>query len=156
MTIDSLVDDILDLYHRIRRASSPVQRAEITPEQYWLLRLLRRKGALSIGELAEAIGVTGSSITTACKRLEKAGLVTRERQSEDERMVRVLLTEKGREQVEAWRKQRRDVVFEWLTALDQEEQETLQYLLERLLRGAGELSSVGGNPKRGSYPEKES
>lgn len=143
MTIDSLVDDILDLYHRIRRASNPVHRSEITPEQYWLLRLLRRKGALSIGELAEAIGVTGSSITTACKRLEKAGLVTRERQSEDERMVRVLLTEKGHEQIEAWRQQRRDMVFEWLTALDQEEQETLQLLLERLLRGAGELSSVG-------------
>ena len=52
MTTDRLVDDVLALYHLIRRASHPVHRAEMTPEQYWLLRLLRRRGALSIGEVA--------------------------------------------------------------------------------------------------------
>src|SRR5437667_10454996 len=100
MAMDHLVDDILALYHLIRRTSHPIHKAEITPEQYWLLRLLRRQGALSISELAEALGVTGSSVTTACKRLEKAGLVMRERQNEDERMVRVMLTSQGDEHVE--------------------------------------------------------
>src|SRR5437660_12872697 len=109
MAMDHLVDDILALYHLIRRTSHPIHRAEMTPEQYWLLRLLRRRGALSIGELAEALGVTGSSVTTACKRLEKAGLVTRERQSDDERMVRVMLTEEGNARVESWEQQRREL-----------------------------------------------
>ncbi len=44
--MDHLVDDILALYHLIRRASHPVHRGEITPEQYWLLRLLRRKNSI--------------------------------------------------------------------------------------------------------------
>ena len=136
--MDHLVDDILALYHLIRRASHPVHRGEITPEQYWLLRLLRRKDALSVGELAEALGVTGSSVTTACKRLEKAGLVTRERQSDDERMVRVMLTIQGHKQVEAWHQRRREIVVQWLATLEQDEQEMLQQLLERLLEGAGE------------------
>jgi DNA-binding MarR family transcriptional regulator len=130
---DRLVDDLLSLYHLIRRASHPVHRAEMTPEQYWLLRLLRRRGTLSIGELAEALGVTGSSVTTACKRLEKAGLLTRERQSEDERMVCVTLTEQGHAQIEAWQQQRRALLLHLLTPLDQEEQATLQHLLERML-----------------------
>ena len=138
MAMDHLVDDILALYHLIRRASHPVHRGEITPEQYWLLRLLRRRGALSVGELAEALGVTGSSVTTACKRLEKAGLVTRERQSDDERMVCVMLTTEGHEQVEAWHQRRREMVVQWLAALEGDEQEMLQRLLERLLEGAGE------------------
>jgi DNA-binding MarR family transcriptional regulator len=138
MAMDHLVDDILALYHLIRRTSHPIHRGEITPEQYWLLRLLRRKGALSVGELAEALEVTGSSVTTACKRLEKAGLVTRERQSDDERMVHVMLTTQGHEQVEAWRRRRREIVVEWLAALESDEQEMLQHLLERLLKGAGE------------------
>ncbi len=138
MTTDHLVDDILAFYHLIRRTSHPVHRAEITPEQYWLLRLLRRKDALSVGELAEALGVTGSSVTTACKRLEKAGLVTRERQSDDERMVRVMLTAQGHQHVEAWHQRRREIVGQWLAALEQDEQEMLQHLLERLLEGAGE------------------
>jgi DNA-binding MarR family transcriptional regulator len=138
MAMDHLVDDILALYHLIRRTSHPVHRAEITPEQYWLLRLLRRKGALSISELAEALGVTGSSVTTACKRLEKAGLVTRERQNHDERMVRVTLTSQGHEHIEVWHRRRREIVEQWLTGLEPQEQVMLQQLLERLLEAAGE------------------
>jgi DNA-binding MarR family transcriptional regulator len=136
MTTDRLVDDVLTLYHLIRRASHPVHRGEMTPEQYWLLRLLRHKGAMSIGELAEALGVTGSSVTTGCKRMEKAGLVTRERQSDDERMVRVMLTEQGHEQVEAWQQQRRELLSHLLAPLNQDEQAALQKLLEQILEYA--------------------
>jgi DNA-binding MarR family transcriptional regulator len=136
MTNEQLVDDMLALYHLIRRASHPVHRAEMTPEQYWLLRLLRRRGALSISELAEKLGVTGSSITTACKRLEKAGLVMRERQSDDERMVRVTLTEQGIARVEAWQEQRRELLAHLLAPLAQDEQNALQRLLERILEAA--------------------
>lgn len=143
MTSNHLVDDMLALYHVIRRASHPVHRAEMTPEQYWLLRLLRRRGALSIGELAEILGVTGSSITTACKRLEKAGLVMRERQSDDERMVRVVLTEQGSARVEAWQEQRRDLLAHLLAPLAQHEQETLQRLLERILEAADVSQEAG-------------
>ncbi len=138
MAMDYLVDDILALYQLIRRASHPVHRKEITPEQYWLLRLLRRNGAMSVSELAGSLGVTGSSVTTACKRLEKAGLVKRERQSDDERMVRVMLTAQGREHVEAWHQRRREMVVQWLSALEQDEQKMLQHLLERVLESAGE------------------
>jgi DNA-binding MarR family transcriptional regulator len=140
MTTDRLVDDVLALYHVIRRASHPVHRAEMTPEQYWLLRLLRRRGALSIGELAEALGVTGSSVTTACKRLEKAELVTRERQVDDERMVRVALTDQGLARIESWERQRRELLLQLLAPLDSEEQQTLQQLLERILETAEQPS----------------
>jgi DNA-binding MarR family transcriptional regulator len=136
MATEQLVDSIQALYHLIRRASHPLRREEMTPEQYWLLRLLRRKGPLSISELADVLGVTGSSVTTACKRLEKAGLVTRKRQSDDERMVRVMLTTQGHEQFEAWQQRRRAFLQELLEPLDQEQQATLQGLLERVLQGA--------------------
>lgn len=133
MANEQLIDDVQMLYHLIRRASHPVKRAEMTPEQYWLLRLLRRRGTLSIGELAEILGVTGSSVTTACKRLEKVGFVTRERQSDDERKVMVMLTEQGNEQIEAWQQRRRAFLQTLLVPLDEEQQSTLQHLLERIL-----------------------
>ena len=141
MITERLIDDIQQLYHLIRRASHPIRRGEMTPEQYWLLRLLRRKGTLSISELADALGVTGSSITTACKRLEKVGLVRRERQTDDERMVRVMLTEQGNEQIEAWQQRRRAFLQGLLAPLDQEQQATLHNLLERMLHEAEQ----GGN-----------
>lgn len=148
MTTDRLIDDVLTLYHRIRRASHSMHRAdEITLEQYWLLRLLNRRGELSIGELAEALGVTGSSVTTACKRLEKAGLVTRERQSSDERMVHVVLTEQGHERLASWHQQRRELLTRLLAPLGQDEQEHLQQLLERVLETAATEEQSGCQKK---------
>src|SRR2546428_7110655 len=143
MAMDHLVDDILALYHLIRRTSHPIHRGEITPEQYWLLQFLRRKGALSISELADALGITGSSVTTACKRLEKAGLVTRERQADDERMVRVMLTKQGIERVETWQRQRRELLAHLLAPLEQQEQDALQRLLERILEAADVPQEAG-------------
>src|SRR5216683_4639013 len=136
MEMERLIDHMLDLYHLIRRASHPVGREEITQEQYWLMRRLNRADAQSIGELADALGITSSSATTACKRLEKAGLVIRERQMDDERMVRVSLTEEGRERIVAWQQQRRELLGRLLEPLDKHEQGELQHILEHMLQAA--------------------
>ncbi len=136
MVTERLIDDMQRLYHLIRRASHPIRRGEMTPEQYWLLRLLRRRGTLNISEMAEALGVSGSSITTASKRLEKVGLVTRQRQIDDERIVLVMLTEQGNEQIEAWQQRRRAFLQDLLAPLDQAQQVILQDLLEHILHEA--------------------
>ena len=56
--------------------------------------------AQSIGNLGKAIGVTGGNISNICKKLEKQGFVDRLRSEEDERVVNVTLTEKGRKSAE--------------------------------------------------------
>lgn len=136
MATERLVEDLLTLWRQLRNLSSPVRRAEMTPEQYWLLRLLHRSGSLSISELANELGIAISSATVSCKRLQKAGLLTRERQSDDERVVRVALTEQGLAQIDAWRQRKREVLIRWLSVLDAQEQKTLQSLIERVLEAA--------------------
>jgi len=138
MEMERLIDQMLDLYRLIRLASHPVRRDEITQEQYWLMRWLHWAGAQSIGELADALGITSSSATTACKRLEKAGLVIRERQLDDERMVLVSLTDAGRERIAAWKQQRRELLARLLAPLDRREQDELQHILEHILQAAGD------------------
>lgn len=135
MPADRLVEDLLALWRLLRINTHPVRRGEITPEQYWLLKLLNKKVELSIGELAEALGVTGSSVTTACKRLEKAGLLKRTRQADgqDERVVLVTLTAQGCNQLEAWQQERRNELSKMLAPLTPAEQEELQQLIERIL-----------------------
>jgi DNA-binding MarR family transcriptional regulator len=136
MATDQLVEDLLALWRLLRINTHPVRRGEITPEQYWLLKLLNKRVELSIGELAEVLGVTGSSVTTACKRLEKAGLLKRTRQADgqDERVVLVTLTEQGREQIEAWQQERRNELSKMLAPLSPDEQTELQRLIERILK----------------------
>ena len=135
MATDRLVEDLLALWRLLRVNTHPVRRGEITPEQYWLLKLLNKRGEMSIGELAEALGLTGSSVTTACKRLEKAGMLRRARQADgqDERIVLVSLTTQGREQLEAWQQERRAALVQMLAPLSVSEQNELQRLIERIL-----------------------
>lgn len=140
---DRLIESLLQFWQVLRRASHPVRRAETTAEQYWLLRLLYRTGPRGIGELAEALGVTGSSVTTACKRLEKAGLVRRERQASDERVVRVSLTQAGRARVASWQEQRRAALAQLLAPLTLAEQAELQRLIARVLAGVEVGTPVG-------------
>lgn len=138
MASDQLVDDILELWRMLRRSTNPALRGEITMEQYWLLRLLRMTGGngMSIGDLAEGTGVGQSSISTACQRLEKAGLVARKRDEDDERVVLVRLTDEGRAQMERWRQARRVELAHMLEPLDDEELETLKQLMRRVVEHA--------------------
>jgi DNA-binding MarR family transcriptional regulator len=137
MTTEKLAEELLTLGRILRGLSHPVKRAEMTPEQYWLLRVLSRTGPLSIGELANELGIAMSSATSACKRLEKAGLLTRERRVEDERIVQVMLTEQGRAQIDLWRQRKREALTQLLKVLDEREQQEFQHMLERVLEAAG-------------------
>lgn len=146
MPTDQLVEDVLALWRVLRQTSHPVRRGEITPQQFWLLRHLRREGPLSIGELADLLGISPSSATIACKRLEKVGLVTRQRQSDDERVVQVELTPLGVEQVDMWRHRYRETLSGLLTPLDPDERVQLQHLLERVLTNVNAVT-VSGEPR---------
>lgn len=137
ITTEKLAEELLTLGRILRGLSHPVKRAEMTPEQYWLLRVLSRSGPLSIGELANELGIAMSSATSACKRLEKAGLLTRERRVEDERIVQVTLTEQGRAQIDLWRQRKREALTQLLKVLDEREQQEFQRMLERVLEAAG-------------------
>lgn len=60
------------------------------------LELLFAPEPLSPGELATAAGLTTGGVTTAIDRLERAGYVTRERDSADRRRVTVHPTDQAR------------------------------------------------------------
>jgi MarR family transcriptional regulator, organic hydroperoxide resistance regulator len=137
MASERLVEDLLSLSRLLR----PGRDSGMTPQQYWLLRQLRRDGSLSIGELAQSLGITTGSATVACKRLEHAGLLTRIRQLEDERIVQVALTEQGRAQIDRLRQKKRAALAQWLDVLDQNEQEELLDMVDRLLEAASSPGS---------------
>ncbi|MBX6763266.1 MAG: MarR family transcriptional regulator [Rubrobacteraceae bacterium] len=135
---ERLVEDLMSLWRILRGVTNPMKRGEITPQQYWLLRQLWREGPMSIGEIARSLGITQGSATSACQRLERAGMVRRERQAEDERVVLVELTEKGREQYEGWKRRRREVLSGLVSVLDEGEKRELSRLIERVLEAAEE------------------
>ena len=62
----------------------------------------------------------------------------RERQGDgcDERIVLVLLTAQGVEQIEVWQRERRTMLSQMLSPLTQQEQDELQRLIECVLEAA--------------------
>jgi DNA-binding MarR family transcriptional regulator len=67
---------------------------------WFSLTLLARKDGMSQGELSQRFEIDPSRITRLAKRLEGEGLLRRERDVEDNRVIRMYLTEKGRDLVE--------------------------------------------------------
>jgi MarR family transcriptional regulator, organic hydroperoxide resistance regulator len=67
----------------------------VSPGKYFVLRMLARKDGFSQGELWNRFEVDPSRITRLAKSLEKEDLVRRERDPEDNRVVRMYLTEEG-------------------------------------------------------------
>lgn len=68
----------------------------ITYPQYLVLSALWEEDGRTVGAVAERLSLESSTITPLVKRLEAASLVTRARQSDDERRVLVSLTDRGR------------------------------------------------------------
>jgi DNA-binding MarR family transcriptional regulator len=82
----------------INRAYKPLLDAlEITYPQYLVLSTLWETDALSVGAIAERLGLDSSNVTPLVKRMEAGGLVSRLRNPADERQVVVSLTRSGQD-----------------------------------------------------------
>ncbi|MGW1910554.1 MarR family winged helix-turn-helix transcriptional regulator [Streptomyces sp. NPDC002076] len=67
----------------------------LTYPQYLVMLVLWEQGDLPVKRLGEHLRLDSGTLSPLVKRLEGAGLVRRERSAEDERSVRVRLTEEG-------------------------------------------------------------
>ena len=67
----------------------------ITYPQYLVLLVLWERDGLGVGELGERLFLDSGTLTPLLKRLEKQGLITRRRDTDDERHVNVTLTLAG-------------------------------------------------------------
>jgi DNA-binding MarR family transcriptional regulator len=133
---EEIGDTLMELWQRWRSAS-PVRQGAITREQYWILRMLLERGPMRVKDIASAIGCTAGSASVAVKRLERAGLVNRQRSERDERVVTVSLARQGAGKLEAWREEQLDAMTTLFRALSEEERRTLHHLLGKALE-AGE------------------
>ncbi len=81
----------------VNRIYKPLlDRLGLTYPQYLVLTALVEVDGQTVSEIASRLSLEPSTITPLVKRLEAAKLVTRNRNSKDERRVNVRLTDKGR------------------------------------------------------------
>jgi DNA-binding MarR family transcriptional regulator len=68
----------------------------LTYPQYLVMLLLWETDGLGVGDLGERLYLDSGTLTPLLKRMEGAGLLTRQRDQQDERRVIVSLTAEGR------------------------------------------------------------
>lgn len=93
-----------------------------------VIELIASKPGITQKELGEALGIQPASVSELLMKLERKGLVLRERDETDRRVIRIDLTAEGLAETE--RKEEQTDPFQ---ALSQEEQETLKELLSKLI-----------------------
>ena len=69
----------------------------VTASQWHFLRVLWIGDGISQRELADRVNMREPTVVIAVKRLEKAGLIYREKSSEDGRRINVFLTDKAKQ-----------------------------------------------------------
>ena len=69
----------------------------LTYTQYIVMLVLWEEDGVTVGELCRRLYLDNGTITPLLKKLEGQGYLERKRSREDERVVTVSLTEKGRE-----------------------------------------------------------
>jgi len=94
------INEVLVSLRRVTRAidlhsKHLMKTAGLTAPQMLILQTLRDKGDAIISDVANQVSLSQATVTSILDRLEKRGLVTRERSSLDKRKVFACLTDAG-------------------------------------------------------------
>ncbi len=79
----------------VRKYKPYLDEIGLTYTQYITMMVLWEKKALTVKELGECLYLDSGTLTPLLKKMEAAGLITRERGQEDERSVTVSITAQG-------------------------------------------------------------
>jgi MarR family transcriptional regulator, 2-MHQ and catechol-resistance regulon repressor len=104
----------------------------LTAAQFGVLEAVYHLGPMCQKELGHKLLRSGGNVTVVVSNLEKRGLVERERQADDRRMIRIHLTEQGRKLIECVFPKHLAALVEEFSVLQPQEQETLRHLCRRL------------------------
>jgi DNA-binding MarR family transcriptional regulator len=131
-------EEILRSVRRIVRAVGLYSRKLMTQTglsgpQLICLRQLAQDGAMQTSHLAEAVNLSSATVCGILNRLERRGLVERERQLEDRRRVVVSLTDAGQDTVNNAPPALHDSFLFKLRSLPDDEQNVIQDTLGKLV-----------------------
>ncbi|HBA38586.1 MAG: hypothetical protein A2W10_08320 [Deltaproteobacteria bacterium RBG_16_55_12] len=117
-----------------KKLQDALEKLDLTPPQFYVLATIGYAGGLPFGEIGEKMMVTVSNLTGIVDRLEEKGLVARERDVHDRRVIRVRLTEKGSKLYKNTIPLFEKSISQFFSPLDKSQQKELSSLLRKLIR----------------------
>ncbi len=116
----------------VRKYKPHLEKLDLTYTQYIVMMVLWEHDSLSVKKLGEYLYLDSGTLTPVLKALEKKGYVSRSRSNQDERVLIVSITDKGKN----LREQALDIPYKMgceCINLSMEEIGQLKEILEKLL-----------------------
>jgi MarR family 2-MHQ and catechol resistance regulon transcriptional repressor len=124
------------------RLDGQIEMGGLTHGQFAVLEALLHLGPMNQCDLAHKLLRSGGNLTVVIDNLEKRGLVRRERQKDDRRMVVVKLTPSGHKLIAGIFPSHARAIETEMSRLTPDEQETLRTLCRKLGRGDQNFSNA--------------
>ncbi|NLF28322.1 MAG: MarR family transcriptional regulator [Clostridiales bacterium] len=102
-----------------------------------VLAMLDREGSVSVTQISENFGIAKPNITPLVDHLIAEGLVMRERNSQDRRIVNVVICDEGRARLKLIYHHLCERVFSWARTLSEEDLAAFQEALRTIVRILG-------------------
>lgn len=136
-TYQAYVGDIDKLIRRVSfvikcRGRDILKEFDITTPQFNALLQLREHGDMTIGDLGAKMYLASSTATDLIDRMERNDLVTRQRDSNDRRVVRLHMLDKGHQMIKEVLTNRQRYLSTILSQVPEDELESLKKSLQAL------------------------
>src|SRR5215471_17672170 len=130
MDLPEIADELLRTMGSIRRsgrraAVRPAELSRLTGAQLDLVRVVRRRPGISVGEAAEELRLAANTVSTLVRQLCDAGLLERTTDVADRRVGRLSLSPDTARRVGAFRDRRVALLSEAMGSFSEHEQEEL-------------------------------
>jgi len=141
--LDACTERIFKAYNEISKSINPAQiiKIDLTTSQMKVLISFAEQEQFTMTELSRAHSVSVSTMTSMVDRLLLGRLLKRDRDATDRRVVRVLLTDKGKKVVQHLMEVRKQALQEFLRELNDEE-------IDRFLSSIEIVAQVLGQAKK--------
>jgi DNA-binding MarR family transcriptional regulator len=128
-------ETLLKLFHNALRAMARAhhRRGNAQHAQGYVLALLKAKGPISQHDLLETLDVRSASLSEILAKLERNGLVNRERAERDKRGFIISVTEQGRNAAEEHKREHLKSAAAIFAPLSAEEQRRLGEILQKII-----------------------
>lgn len=128
--------DFAKLWHKVSRDlrahMDAVLAPTLTESQLNVIEYIMNHDQVKPSDLIEYLATTPAAITTMMDRMERNGLIVRERDAADRRIVRLKLTEKGLAEGRRGLKVRQEFLESYLGKISEHNQQLLIYLLGKV------------------------
>lgn len=135
---EALVDEIVQTYIRVfsearARSARLTDRFGITMQQFATLHVIKNgEDPMYLSDISEKVFLNQSTLTGVIDRMERDGLVQRERSTEDRRKIAIHLTPKGNRLTETIPFSPMEMFRELIRPLARAEKKTLLELLRKI------------------------